>query len=1475
MADGVAMTGRTGRPRRRRPLRWLLYALAAAVGAALLATLVLLIVFHSGWGREQLRSRLQEAINDAIVGQVRVGRISGSLFSEIELRDVEIFDAAGRTAIAVERVRTKIAPLALLHRHVAVEHLAIDGLRVNGVREPDGRLNLETLSKPSEGPSFLDTWSVHVDGLALRRAHIALPVESEGDARAVIDGLDLDGVVSAGRERIEVRLAAMKATATERHLPGPTKLDIPAARIDLFGDQVAITADATATSTDTVVAVGIRPGATAGVHAVAIHAQAPAGRVTTALAVDLDARRVSGAILVRAADVARVSAGAPASQFDADLAVDLAVDSRATGLAALRGGAAILSVRGKLGEVVLDSASGTARIESGIVRFSVGARAAGGASIYTVGRVDERPDGLTLTAGEIHARAPDLGALPGLGGQLAGDARVDLTAAGVLTPALGLRVQGRVDAHRLRAGDAAVEAVQLEADLTGMPWAPRGRADLTARGVRIGGESAGTVTVHAEPRADGGVDVAVHSRDRGRWEIDAAAALWLRAGAIQVALGAHRGVASGVAWSGSGGVITAGGGRVDVKDFAVRVAGGEIAASGTYWSAGRRAGAADGDLRVTGLDLAQLRGAPGLDGASGTVSLRAKGGLVGGSPHVAVAGQLRDVILPGLPQVSAELDLDAAPGAVRGTVAARSPGLGAVDAQLDVAAPARLDDVAAWQRLERSALRRIHVDLRDIDVGGAATRAGIAGLAGTAAGRIDITAGAPTASLKVRRAVIAGAGRDQTFELGLEVVPAAAGAATATLDVTGALTARALVTAALPERPLSPAAWQALGRQAIHQAIVRADAVPLDGTLVAQLGLLGYHGKVWVRVDLAPGLASAALDVSAKGLRGGPLFDPVDVAVEATLSGDQTRADVSVQNAAVPLVTGHVAVNAGLIALERTGAAAFEQARLDAALTIPHVPAMRLAHVFGRHDVTAGAIDAAITVAGTAAAPRASVEATITDAEVAGVGVPKARLVARGDRAGVSGTLRIDQTRGAMLTVSGKVDLAGGGGASARIYASRFDLRPLGGLAPPSVSGLAGALSADLAIEGRDLAHARVAGVAHLRNGRLPTGGPLGILRDAQLDLSIRDQVVQATGSGRVGTGRLTIKKVTARLDGVMPASVDADLELRGVPIQVKTWQPIVDGKVAVQARRGRDLWTADVAVSRSQVLLEEITDKDILPADMPEDLILIDSPQPTKKLVAAAPTAAKPPPARLPTTRAAVPARRAWLKVDLRVAPATIRSRDLRTVIAGQLTTWIGGPDIRVEGRLDSDEGFIELVGRRYQLRTAAAWFDGTTDPHVQVRLAYDFPEMTLYIDVRGRVSAPQVSFSSDPPLYSEAQLLSFFLGASPGSAPGNETQQAATSVAASLVSQRLRQYVDKVLPLPIDVLRVQTSTTDSSGSVTVGNWLTARMLVAYQRRLEARTNENTNEAQLEYWLRRNVLFQAYGGTTAFGGDLMWIFRY
>jgi hypothetical protein len=134
----------------------------------------------------------------------------------------------------------------------------------------------------------------------------------------------------------------------------------------------------------------------------------------------------------------------------------------------------------------------------------------------------------------------------------------------------------------------------------------------------------------------------------------------------------------------------------------------------------------------------------------------------------------------------------------------------------------------------------------------------------------------------------------------------------------------------------------------------------------------------------------------------------------------------------------------------------------------------------------------------------------------------------------------------------------------------------------------------------------------------------------------------------------------------------------------------------------------------------------------------------------------------------------------------------------------------------------------------------------------------------------------SSDPPSYSQGQLLGFLLGGDPAGDP--QTGGASDRVAdagSSLIANKIGGYVRRALPIDIDVLRYESASATSSAAVTVGTWISHTLFLAYRQHLSARPDENTGEGELEYWISRRVVIEGVAGDRAVGADLLWRKRY
>jgi len=230
--------------------------------------------------------------------------------------------------------------------------------------------------------------------------------------------------------------------------------------------------------------------------------------------------------------------------------------------------------------------------------------------------------------------------------------------------------------------------------------------------------------------------------------------------------------------------------------------------------------------------------------------------------------------------------------------------------------------------------------------------------------------------------------------------------------------------------------------------------------------------------------------------------------------------------------------------------------------------------------------------------------------------------------------------------------------------------------------------------------------------------------------------------------------------------------------------------------------------------------------------------------------------------------------KIDLR--STKIESEEFRGLLKGKIEVRADGDSVGLFGSIEADRGDLDLFGRRYYVERAGVHFDGSTDPLLDVRITHEFADVTTITEVHGRASQPELVMQSDPPSYSQGQLLGFLLGGDPGGDP--QTGAAADRVAdagASLIANKLGGYVRGALPIDIDVLRYESASATSSAAVTVGTWISHSLFLAYRQHLGGRPDENTGEGQLEYWLSRRVVIEGVAGDKAVGADLLWRKRY
>jgi len=1481
--------------------RWLKRLVLGSLAFGVVVAAAVMIAVRTEWGREQLRAQVEHRLSDTFVGGATLGGISGDPFSELVLHDVVINGPDRKPVISVKTLTVQLGILPLLSHQARVLGLRAEDLDVDLTRDASGELAIKRLTKP--GPK--SSWSVDLPKLEIRRGHVRIDTGTE---RVNLDGLTFDGwaklphggPIDAGvaltgswRERAAAGVMLNAVVHSDERGVALTMLSARAGEVSVMGNRVTIGSPAAAgkwpvvggTLAINATAAGVArlvPGVRLPADlAIAVDARPVPGQPWTELSLtgriddtpvkfsgtaDLDARHARGTLSTGTLDVGRLTGGRVAGTA---LLTSAEFDGRPGGPGTLP--IATATIRG-WGEV-----AGVPRTEFAITLSSAGEQVRGvvdahnpGLRAQLTGALHIAGDKLAIEDATLHATAADPARASGGKAPVHGALRIDLTARGAVRPAPSLAVQGTIEGKNLRVQDLSVSALHVSVDATQLPNRPYGRGHIQLVDLVRGEMQLGELTVDATDRADGKIEVAMRSRPKqAPWLIDADALVTppadLGTGRVAIDLVRHRVRAGGGSdWTGTTGHIDIGPERIALRDFASASAIGSLAIAASYQRAGGRQGDLTANVDARAVSLDKIAGE-----YHGKVDAHAAVERRGGAWQGEVAVDGKGLSLePSTQKLDTQARIALHGRRLTVTADAASPDLGKARLALDVDAPARVAEPAAWKRLGRSAIRTGALTLRGIELKRAAELAGLPGeYAGRVNGDIEITPAATTGKLEVSH-LVAPQLRGQPIDAVLELAQPSPFELTPKLSVTAEGVGKALVQADLvaPERLFDPAAWRQLGRGALHGASVRVDDIAFDPAMLARLGLNNeLRGKVGVTIDIGEAGRTLQAAITVGELRGGPIVQPIDLQLTAGADDRATTSTLTVATKGGKLVelTGKLPLSLVQLIQLRADPAAVRATPLSATAQLASIDAARLLAVFGRSEVTGGKLDGSVVLGGTLGAP--TVTAKLVAANLKIPPGPHGKPVRTVERLAITGswdgeTAKLDidgrESEGGTLRVigNGRSDKLADG--TLTIKATRFDLVPLLVFAPGPAGGAAGQLDADLRVTGLDPRTMQLAGELHLTDARIPTAPTVGTLRSARIDAVIVDHEVKILVDGKLGAGTARLDGTIA-LDGAAPNGGKAKLTLRKIS-PIGSIEPQITADIDATLSHDRNRWRADLVVAHGNVVVPSSRGEKLKPVGAPSDMVFANGQRITRR----------------PMEREA-PANPIFL-VKIDIQSTRVESEEFRGHIRGQLTVRTDGEAISINGGVEAENGDLDLFSRRYYVERAAVRFDGSFDPLLDVRITHTFSDVTTITEVHGRASKPELNMSSDPGTYSQGQLLGFLLGGEPGGDPAGGMSNQAAVAGESYVANQIGGYVKKALPVDIDVLRYEAATSSSSAAITVGTWINSSLFLAYRQHLESRPDENTGEGELEYWLSRQVVIQGTAGNRGYDGvDLIWRKRY
>jgi translocation and assembly module TamB len=829
--------------------------------------------------------------------------------------------------------------------------------------------------------------------------------------------------------------------------------------------------------------------------------------------------------------------------------------------------------------------------------------------------------------------------------------------------------------------------------------------------------------------------------------------------------------------------------------------------------------------------------------------------------------------------------------------------IGSVRAVAQVDTPRALTDGRAWKRMSANAVESITIDADKIELAALAAALGEKRLeAGTARVHAEVGRGLATGKLQVelggtkvrpRKDLLIAFDGHAGLELAADQVRLEA-------RVDGKRRGQIALDAAVdrPARPFDPAAWRQAGTRIIRNLELRATRIDLAqfepaapgapaviqkkekvGRLpdeVMEKPRLDLRGMVDLELSVGPKGEIIAGRVGLAGVRARRFAVPISGELSFVANPKNTGANLLLETGGTPIVRGTLASALGtdaLLAARDPGAlgARARAASLQVDLEIPRQSISRLAALAGKWQAS-GQLSGFVKVRGTAAAPVVTAQLRAPGLTAEGVRFHSLELDARYRASGWYARAFAEQDGGGALKLEarhGSEAVAAGARPGDRLFlrftASRFRiafLSPLWNKPGGTLTHLDGLLGAKVSAAGT-LERPRVDGYINLRDGEARLASMLRPLDQVLAKITISGSVARFTVGARSKPGRVAVEGFFAFY---RPAAsyFNMKLKARDLPVLAGTQLLSVKGNVNASGRLQNRLWMIETRIEKGIVVrLPSGETAKLHPTGALEDVTFVD-------------------PAGLAEAEGRRAAKQASGAMGIRLKIRTddrilVRGDMIRTELRVKLAVTMIEGKTSVIGTVDAVRGWVEIVGRRYDIERAWVVFEGEMppDPRLDVRISHRFTQTTLYVDVAGHISKPNITFASDSGQYDQAQLLAMVLGSEPGenqaeTDTSHKAANAGLALAAGQVSTALRRS-----GLPIDALKVGTEAGSDKAVtyVTVGKWVTDRVFVAYRRRFEAEVTENLNEGVFQHYFARDWMWEGVAGDRGTASvDLLWI---
>jgi autotransporter translocation and assembly factor TamB len=197
-------------------LRWSLLGIGSLL---LLLIFGVAIVTHTDRFREWARDQLVTVINDTVQGSIDIGRLEGSIWRDVVLRDVTV-SYQEQIIAQVPRLRLAYSLLPLIRGTLQISRLEADHPSLRLWRQDDDEWNIvKALAARDEPDSSGAGLIVRLSSLAIRQGDIELRLNQEESKSYFLREVDLDGSAVVDRPGLGIEVGRVAARLVAPKLP--------------------------------------------------------------------------------------------------------------------------------------------------------------------------------------------------------------------------------------------------------------------------------------------------------------------------------------------------------------------------------------------------------------------------------------------------------------------------------------------------------------------------------------------------------------------------------------------------------------------------------------------------------------------------------------------------------------------------------------------------------------------------------------------------------------------------------------------------------------------------------------------------------------------------------------------------------------------------------------------------------------------------------------------------------------------------------------------------------------------------------------------------------------------------------------------------------------------------------------------------------------------------------------------------------